>query len=130
MQLLEIACLGKTLRLEGSMAGWQQLFWDGQCVSQIDANADSDNFTHQFSLQSEQGELQVELNGSLQWQPFDLQFQLLVNNELQNENTLNEKDIEQRQIIQGEKQPIKFSFVGITGAQGCRSVGRNCSLCH
>ncbi|MDX2369584.1 MAG: site-2 protease family protein [Colwellia sp.] len=115
MQLLEIACLGKTLRLEGSMAGWQQLFWDGQCVSQIDANADSDNFTHQFSLQSEQGELQVELNGSLQWQPFDLQFQLLVNNELQHENTLNEKDIEQRQVIQGEKQPIKISFVGMAG---------------
>lgn len=115
MQLLEIACLGKTLRLEGSMAGWQQLFWDGQCVSQIDANADSDKFTHQFSLQSEQGELQIELNGSLQWQPFDLQFQLLINNELQHENTLNEKDIEQRQITEGEKQPIKFSFVGMAG---------------
>ncbi|PHR85061.1 MAG: site-2 protease family protein [Colwellia sp.] len=115
MQLLEIACLGKTLRLEGSMAGWQQLFWDDQCVSQVDANADNDKFTHQFSLQSEQGELQIELNGSLQWQPFDLQFQLLINNELQHENTLNEKDIEQRQIVQGKKQPIKFSFVGMAG---------------
>lgn len=115
MQLLEIACLGKTLRLEGSMAGWQQLFWNNQCVSQIDANADNEKFTHQFSLQSEQGELQVELNGSLQWQPFDLQFQLLVNNELQHENTLNEKDIEQRQVGQGEKQPIKISFVGMAG---------------
>ena len=115
MQLLEIACLGKTLRLEGSMAGWQQLFWGDQCVSQIDANADNEKFTHQFSLQSEQGELQVELNGSLQWQPFDLQFQLLINNELQHENTLNEKDIEKRQISQGEKQPIKISFVGMAG---------------
>ena len=115
MQLLEIACLGKTLRLEGSMAGWQQLFWDGQCVSQIDANVDSDKFTHQFSLQSEQGELQIELKGSLQWQPFNLQFQLLVNNELQHENTLGEKDIEQREVTQGEKQPIKFSFVGMAG---------------
>jgi Zn-dependent protease len=115
VQLLEITCLGKTLRLEGSMAGWQQLFWDEQCVSQIDANADSEKFSHQFSLQSEQGELQVELNGSLQWQPFDLQFQLLVNNELQQENTLNEKDIEQREITPGEKQPMKFSFVGMAG---------------
>lgn len=115
MQLLEIMCLGKTLRLEGSMAGWQQLFWDGQCVSQIDANADSDKFTHQFSLQSEQGELKIELNGSLQWQPFALQFQLLFNNELQHESTLNEKDIEQRQVVIGEKQPMKFSFVGLAG---------------
>jgi Zn-dependent protease len=115
VQLLEITCLGKTLRLEGSMAGWQQLFWDEQCVSQIDANADSEKFSHQFSLQSEQGELEVELNGSLQWQPFDLQFQLLVNKELQQENTLNEKDIEQREITPGEKQPMKFSFVGMAG---------------
>jgi Zn-dependent protease len=115
VQLLEITCLGKILRLEGSMAGWQQLFWDEQCVSQIDANADNDKFSHQFSLQSEQGELEVELNGSLQWQPFDLQFQLLVNNELQHENTLDEKDIEQREITPGEKQPMKFSFVGMAG---------------
>lgn len=97
------------------MAGWQQLFWDEQCVSQIDANVESEKFSHQFSLQSEQGELQVELNGSLQWQPFELEFQLLVNSELQHENTLIEKDIEQRQIIQGEKQPMKFSFVGMAG---------------
>ncbi len=118
MQLLEIECLGQTLRLEGSMAGWQQLFWGDQCVSQINANADSETFSHQFSLQSEgseQGELQVELKGSLQWQPFDLQFQLLVNEELLQENTLNEKDIEQRQVRQGEKQPMKFSFVGMAG---------------
>jgi len=115
VQLLEITCLGKTLRLEGSMAGWQQLFWDDKCVSQIDAKANSDKFTHQFSLQSEQGELQIELKGSLQWQPFNLQFQLLINNELQHKNTLNEEDIEQRQITQGEKQPIKFSFVGMAG---------------
>jgi len=146
MQLLEIECLGKTLRLEGSMAGWQQLFWGDQCVSQIDANANSDDspyqeFIHKFSLRAEQstvqkpahyteqvteksseleeknqqGELHVELNGALQWQPFDLQFKLFVNEQLLHENTLNEKDIEQRQIIPGEKQPMKFSFVGMAG---------------
>ena len=65
MQLLAIECLGKTLKLEGSMAGWQQLFWGEQCVSQINASADSDNFSHQFSLESEQGEIQVDLSGAL-----------------------------------------------------------------
>jgi Zn-dependent protease len=115
VQLLEIECLGKTLRLEGSMAGWQQLFWDDQCVSQINANVDNESFSHHFSLQNEQGELQVELSGSLQWQPFDLQFKLLVNDELLHENTLHEKDIEQRQVTQGEKQPMKFSFIGMAG---------------
>lgn len=115
MQLLAVACLGKTLKLEGSMAGWQQLFWGEQCVSQISASADSSNFSHQFSLQSEQGELQVELSGTLQWQPFELQFKLLVNDELLHENTLIEKDIQQRQVIQGQKQPMKFSFIGMAG---------------
>ncbi len=131
MHLLEIECLGKTLRLEGSMAGWQQLFWGEQCVSQIDASADSEDsthkeFIHKFTLRTEQegqteagegeqGELHVELNGSLQWQPFDLQFQLLINDQLLHENTLNEKDIEQRQIGEHERQPMKFSFIGMAG---------------
>ncbi len=115
MQLLAIECLGKELRLEGSMAGWQELFWDGKCVSQINANADSESFLHQFSLQSEQGEVLVELKGSLQWQPFTLQFQLLINGQELENNTLDEKDIEQRQIIHHEKQPIKFSFIGMAG---------------
>ena len=115
MQLLEIECLGKTLRLEGSMAGWQQLFWDEQCVSQINASADNDNFMHQFLLQSEEGELQVELNGALHWQPFTLQYQLLINNKVLQTNTLNEKDIQQREVTEGNKQPIKFSFVGMAG---------------
>lgn len=108
------------------MAGWQQLFWGEQCVSQIDATTsaksndliesdDSDKFSHQFSLQSEQGDIQVELSGVLQWQPFELQFTLLVNDELVHENSLVEKDIEQRQVIQGKKQPMKFSFIGMGG---------------
>ena len=59
MQLLEVECLGKTLKLEGSMAGWQQLFWGDQCVSQISASNNNDNFSHQFSLQGEQGDIQV-----------------------------------------------------------------------
>jgi len=115
LQLLEIECLGKTLRLEGSMAGWQQLFWGDQCVSQINANPDNESFSHPFSLQTEQGELRVELNGTLQWQPFELQYQLLVNEEVLHDITLNEKDIEQRQVTQDNKQPVKFSLIGMAG---------------
>jgi Zn-dependent protease len=115
VQLLTIECLGKTLRLEGSMAGWQQLYWDDQCVSQINANANNSGFSHKFPLQSEEGELRVELNGSLNWQPFDLQFQLLINDEILQENTLNEKDIEQRKHTQDKKRPMKFSLIGMAG---------------
>lgn len=107
--------MNKTLRLEGSIAGWQQLFWDDQCVSQIDASDGNDAFLHQFTLQSEQGELHLELKGTLHWQPFELQFQLLIDNKLLLENSLNEKDIEQRQVTQDSKQPMKFSFIGMAG---------------
>ncbi len=115
MQLLEIECLGKKLRLEGSMAGWQELFWDDKCVSQINANADNETFSHQFTLQSEQGEINVELNGDLQWQPFKLQFQLQVNEQVIESDSLDEQDIAQRKITEGKKQPIKFSFIGLAG---------------
>ena len=97
------------------MAGWQQLFWDEQCVSQINASPDNELFSHSFSLQTEQGELRVELNGTLQWQPFELQYQLIVNEEVLHDNTLNEKDIEQRQVTQNNKQPVKFSLIGMAG---------------
>jgi Zn-dependent protease len=97
------------------MAGWQQLYWDEQCVSQINASADNSAFSHQFPLQSEEGELRVELNGSLNWQPFDLQFQLLINDEILQENTLSEKDIEQRKHTQDKKSPMKFSLIGMAG---------------
>ena len=95
------------------MAGWQQLFWGEQCVSQISASADSEHFLHQFSLQSEQGEIHVSLTGSLQWQPFALQYQLSVNDELLDENTLTEQDIEQRQVSSAKKTAMKFSIVGL-----------------
>ncbi|MFT2091111.1 metalloprotease [Paraglaciecola sp. 2405UD69-4] len=121
MHLLEVECLGKPLKLEGSMAGWQQLFWGEQCVSQIDASAAANNddalegtpFSHQFTLQSEQGDIQVDLSGGLNWQPFKLQFTLVVNDQQIEEGTLTEKDIEQRQVTQGKKQPMKFSFIGM-----------------
>jgi len=115
VQLLSIECLGKTLRLEGSMAGWQQLFWNEQCVSQIDANVDNSHFSHKFLLNSEHEEIEVELNGELQWQPFDMKFKLLINNELVHENTFNEKNIEQRDVSNKVKQPFKFSFIGMAG---------------
>ena len=38
MELLQLEHFGKILRLEASMAGWQQLYWGDQIVSQITAS--------------------------------------------------------------------------------------------
>ena len=71
MELLVTECLGKPLRLEGSMAGWQQLYWDNQLVAQQNASSDqSENYSHQFQLQGGTQTIDCQLQIKLQWQPF------------------------------------------------------------
>ncbi|NRA60545.1 MAG: site-2 protease family protein [Psychrobium sp.] len=117
MQLLRIECLGKELRLEGSMAGWQQLFWDNQCVSQINAQAtdEQDNANlHQFTLQSEQGELSVMLDVTLTWQPFKLDYCLAVNGQEVSREQLLEQDIAKQEVaVEAVQKKAKFSVVGL-----------------
>ncbi len=134
MELFTIEFLGKPLTLEASMAGWQRLFWGKNCVSQIDANADNSNFTHKFSLKStlnhhptepHQNELEsnyspeqlieVELKGELQWQPFKVSYQLLVNNAINAQDSLDEKAFEARQVMTKPNTKMKFSLVGMAG---------------
>ena len=134
MQLLRIECLGKELRLEASMAGWQALYWDNQLVSQINASADADErFEHSFQLQMQQQPLTEPLQEGenaqivehpiqtitctlvleLNWQPFSLRYQLRVEQELLGEGELNEQDIEKQQVLNRPKQPNKFSIIGM-----------------
>jgi Zn-dependent protease len=114
LQLLRIECLGRELRLEGSMAGWQALYWDNQLVSQHNASADpSSKPVHQFTLQADQTTLQCQLSIDLTWQPFALQYQLHVDNDLISQSTLNEKDIETQEVRQRPKTPNKLSIIGL-----------------
>lgn len=51
MELLQLTHFGKTLRLEASMAGWQQLYWGDQIVSQISASEFAQGKrSHQFEM--------------------------------------------------------------------------------
>lgn len=134
MELLKIDCLGRQLRLEASLAGWQQLFWDRQLVSQLSATADETaTRTHQFELLAKseveadalsgmplpaEGSddsqlLSVKLDTELQWQPFVLKYRLYVNNELQSSGERNSKDIEQQQPEQAPLKPAQQSWLGL-----------------
>ncbi|QBF82591.1 site-2 protease family protein [Shewanella maritima] len=138
MELLNIECLGKKLRLEGSMAGWQQLFWDNQLVSQIDAASSSDGpLVHQFELKMQQTltksqesiqstaqddaqsevqniqTIQVVLTNQVIWQPFDLKYQLSVNEQIVTEGQRNTKDIEQQTPEITPKKVNKLSLLGL-----------------
>lgn len=97
MELLNIDCLGKPLKLEGSPAGWQQLHWDGQIVSQKQGSADGLK-VHVFRLHdgSHQTDIEVRLETDLRWQPFVLDYRLVVEDEIIASGQRLTKDIERQ----------------------------------
>jgi Zn-dependent protease len=114
VQLLKIECLGRELRLDGSMAGWQALYWDNQLVSQCEASAEpNQQHSHQFILQAGDDTISCQLDVELTWQPFNFSYQLSVNDDEIAQQKFDEKDIERRAVTEREKTPIKFSLVGL-----------------
>ncbi len=114
LELLHIEFLGKSLRLEGSMAGWQQLFWDNTLVSQIAASDDDSGKTqHEFKLTAGEDDLHCQLSCELNWQPFDFKYQATVNDSLVVEGTRDEKDIERQVPVEPPPAEKRFSLIGI-----------------
>ncbi|MDA0148320.1 site-2 protease family protein [Vibrio sp. LaRot3] len=114
MELLSIEFLGKPLRLEGSMAGWQQLFWDNQIVSQL--NADSErgkNSQHKFTLTNGESELQCQLDCELEWQPFEFRYSATVDGQLITQGERTTKDIEQQTPYTPPPAEKRFSLIGL-----------------
>ncbi|ABE56258.1 peptidase M50 [Shewanella denitrificans OS217] len=147
MELLNIECLGKRLRLEASMAGWQQLFWDNQLVSQLPASPDRQAFNiHLFELsqtpesptnhpsENQAGSsapiadipddadisiaphvkpITVRLEIDVIWQPFNLSYCLLVDDEQITQGQRSTKDIEAQQAEIAPVKKVNFSVVGL-----------------
>ncbi|WP_175422530.1 site-2 protease family protein [Vibrio scophthalmi] len=114
MELLSIEFLGRPLRLEGSMAGWQELYWDNQIVSQLTADADRQEQTkHAFVLQKGDEVLNCELDTNLTWQPFSFHYQVKVNQQLISQGERNTKDIEQQSPVVAPKPEKRFSLIGL-----------------
>lgn len=114
MQILTLDCLGKPLRLDASMAGWQALYWDGQRVSQVAASAEPNTETHhQFSLQADEHTLLVTLDITLSWQPFVLRYQLRINDETIAQGERVEADIEQQSVADKPKAANKIGLLGL-----------------
>ncbi|QSX38964.1 site-2 protease family protein [Shewanella sedimentimangrovi] len=116
LELLNIDCLGKPLRLEASLAGWQQLFWDNHLVSEKSASADNQGLrVHEFQLQSANAELplQIRLETDLIWQPFTLDFRLLIDDEVVNQGKRNARDLERQQPSIARPQERKLSLLGL-----------------
>jgi len=120
VELLRIECLGKELRLEGSMAGWQQLYWGETVVAVKDASEKNQGiYTHEFTLtsqsqqQEEMNSIKVSLEIDLQWQPFKINYRLLKDQKLLTEGSRNSKDIERQVPAKPIEVQRKFSLVGL-----------------
>ncbi|KXF82616.1 site-2 protease family protein [Enterovibrio coralii] len=114
MELFNLSCLGKPLRLEGSMAGWQQLYWDNQLVSQLAATADSEEAkNHSFQLTADDQIITVDVTSSVNWQPFLVEYQVSVNGEVVESGSRNEKDIERQQPVVTPQVKPKLSLIGL-----------------
>lgn len=129
MELLQLQHFGQTLRLEASLAGWQQLYWGGKLVSQLSATQNKHaKSTHHFQLSkqetqsacaedetaTEEGDIvQCRLEIELTWQPFAMTYQLVVDNNLTEEGQRNSKDIEQQPVPKTVKVEKKLSMLGL-----------------
>lgn len=141
MELLKVEFLGKNLRLEGSMAGWQQLFWGDALVSEIAASADDEPKVHHFEMQFVRNNPSNEVNHStdtqtddsngtipaeptielvqcrlevdLQWQPFSIRYRVSVNDKDYTAGERNSKDIEQQVPERPVDTKRKLSLIGL-----------------
>ncbi|MGI2021758.1 site-2 protease family protein [Shewanella glacialipiscicola] len=130
LELLKIDCLGKQLRLEGSLAGWQQLFWDNNLVSQKSATVDNGGLkvhvfelTHHSSIPVLEGgeqanaiaatTIQMRLEIDLVWQPFRLDYCLLQDDKVITQGQRTEKDIERQTPETPIVKQQKLSMVGL-----------------
>lgn len=114
MELFNISCLGNPLRLEGSLAGWQALYWDNQLVSQLAASADTESEkVHHFQLTRDEKTITVDVASTILWQPFSIKYQVKVDGNVVESGSRNEKDIERQQPIVAPKTKPKFSVVGL-----------------
>ncbi|MCL1139952.1 site-2 protease family protein [Shewanella pneumatophori] len=131
MELLKIDCLGKPLRLEGSLAGWQQLFWGDALVSVIQASPDNEGLkSHTFELATqapthtnlegtEPAEtivtptIKITLETDLQWQPFVIDYRLLKDDEVITSGQRTTKDIERQTPTVAVAEKRQFSVIGL-----------------
>lgn len=120
MELLKLDCFGHTLLLEGSMAGWQQLFFDDTVVSQLPASADAQQQrSHEFEINIQPPDatarqiLRCRLQNTTQWQPFSFEFQFFINDQLVTEGTRTTKDIEHQVPVHVAPKGKTFSLLGL-----------------
>jgi Zn-dependent protease len=118
VQLLNILFLDKPLRLEASMAGWQQLYWDNQLVAQQEARTDIEHSNKlEFTLTRGDQKLPCQLEFGLDWQPFQLRYRAYADGDCIAEGERNSDDIARQTLV------VKPAKVKNTSTIGLLSLG-------
>lgn len=96
------------------MAGWQQLFWNNQLVSQLAADSERGSLSsHHFVLQSGEERLECRLEVNLTWQPFTVEYTTVVNEATVISGQRDAKDIEQQVPHTPPVAEKRFSLIGL-----------------
>jgi Zn-dependent protease len=126
VELLKMDCFGHNMVLEGSMAGWQQLFLGDTLVSQLVATPDAEQQrVHAFDVTATIPDdptprtLHCRLQSTTQWQPFCFDYQFFIDDKLIAEGKRDTKDIEQQVPVHVASKGKSFSLIGL-GALGLK----------
>lgn len=103
------------------MAGWQQLFLNDQLVSTKPASSDPNGqYVHEFDITlapdgSDEPRIQhCRIQADIQWQPFEITYQLFVDDELITGGKRCYKDIEKQVPFEIPKARRPFNLFGLT----------------
>lgn len=79
MEVVKAECLGRPLRVEATMAGWQQVYWGGDLVCERVAGYPTEgDFVHAFAVKNGEQVLECRVLFSLQWEPFRCDYRITV----------------------------------------------------
>lgn len=96
------------------MAGWQQLYWDHTLVAQRSARSEqSAQQEHTFELQQGERTLTCTLRFTLTWQPFLIEYELLIDDCVVSTGSRNSKDVEQQVPHLKPHSKSKISIIGL-----------------
>lgn len=103
------------------MAGWQQLFLNNELVSTKPASPDPNGqYVHEFDIAlppdgSDEPPVQhCRITADIQWQPFEVTYQLFVDGELVTGGKRSYKDIEKQVPFEIPKAKRSFNLFGLT----------------
>lgn len=113
MELLRTVLLEKPLILDGSLSGWQRLFFDGHLVSEITASDHPEGLKlHHFSMMINQQPATCKLQVEACFSPFSVNYVLWLDDKKIAEGKQSESDLQKNTPEMVIEEKKSFSVIG------------------